>query len=76
MKTDVTKGLKAVDAPIEVLLFDRAAPAYRLSMALVLPAAALTAAFFAVAVAAGLRAQFLPVRAGAETLAGALPVIS
>jgi membrane-bound serine protease (ClpP class) len=53
-----------------LMLFDRAEPVYRLSLALIIPATAVTAAFFTFVVAAGLRAQFLPVRAGRETMLG------
>lgn len=53
-----------------VMLFDDAEPLYRLSLTLVIPAALITAAFFVLVVAAGLRAQRLPVAAGAETLIG------
>ncbi len=53
-----------------LMLFDRSAPGFRLSLAWILPATLLTAAFFVFVVGAGLRAQFLPVRAGRETLLG------
>ena len=43
---------------------------FRLSLALIIPATLVTAAFFALVVGAGLRAQFLPVRAGKETMVG------
>jgi membrane-bound serine protease (ClpP class) len=51
-----------------LMLFNRADPAFRLSLVYIIPAPLLTAAFFIFVVGAGLRAQFLPVRAGRETL--------
>ncbi len=51
-----------------LMLFNRADPAFRLSLVYIIPATLLTAAFFIFVVGAGLRAQFLPVRAGRETL--------
>jgi membrane-bound serine protease (ClpP class) len=53
-----------------LMLFDRTNPASRLSLALIIPATAVTALFFLAVVGAGLRAQFLPVRAGRETMLG------
>ncbi|MGD0262198.1 MAG: nodulation protein NfeD [Verrucomicrobiota bacterium] len=53
-----------------LMLFNRADPAFRVSLAYIIPATLLTAAFFLFVVGAGLRAQFLPVRAGRETLFG------
>jgi membrane-bound serine protease (ClpP class) len=53
-----------------LMLFDRSEPAFRLSLAYIIPATVLTAAFFIFVVGAGLRAQFLPVRAGKETMLG------
>ena len=53
-----------------LMLFNRAEPAFRLSLAWIIPATLLTAAFFLFVVGAGLRAQLLPVRAGKETLLG------
>ena len=53
-----------------LMLFNRADPAYRLSLAYIIPATLVTAAFFIFVVGAGLRAQFLPVRVGRETLLG------
>lgn len=53
-----------------LMLFDRGNPAYRLSLALIIPATVVTALFFLVVVGAGLRAQLLPVRAGRETMLG------
>jgi membrane-bound serine protease (ClpP class) len=53
-----------------LMLFNRAEPAFRLSLAWIIPATAVTALFFVFVVGAGLRAQFLPVRAGRETLLG------
>lgn len=53
-----------------IMLFDTVEPAFRLSMAMIIPATLITAAFFIFVVGAGLRAQRLPVRAGVETLKG------
>jgi membrane-bound serine protease (ClpP class) len=53
-----------------LMLFNRAEPGFRLSLAFIVPATAVTAAFFIFVVGAGLRAQFLPVRAGRETMLG------
>ncbi len=51
-------------------LFDRFDPAYRLSLKFIIPATLITALFFVLVVAAGLRAQFAPVRVGRETMIG------
>ena len=53
-----------------LMLFNRAEPGFRLSLAYIIPGAVVTAAFFLLVVGAGLRAQRLPVRAGRETLIG------
>jgi membrane-bound serine protease (ClpP class) len=53
-----------------LMLFDRADPAFRLSLSLIISATVVTALFFIAIVGAGLRAQFLPVRAGRETMLG------
>lgn len=53
-----------------LMLFNRAEPAYRLSLAYIIPATLLTAAFFIFVVQLGLRAQALPVRAGKELMMG------
>jgi len=53
-----------------LMLFNRADPAFRLSLAYIIPATLVTAAFFVFVVGKGLRAQLLPVRAGRETLLG------
>jgi membrane-bound serine protease (ClpP class) len=53
-----------------LMLFNRADPAFRLSLVYIIPATLVTAAFFIFVVGAGLRAQFLPVRAGRETMLG------
>ncbi len=53
-----------------LMLFNRADPAFRLSLAYIIPATLITAAFFLFVVGAGLRAQLLPVRVGKETLLG------
>jgi membrane-bound serine protease (ClpP class) len=52
------------------MLFDRSDPAFRLSLAYIVPATLVTALFFLFVVGAGLRAQLLPVRAGRETMFG------
>jgi len=51
-----------------LMLFDKAGPAFRLSLALIIPATLVTAAFFAFVLGAGLRAQFLPIKTGKEGL--------
>jgi len=53
-----------------LMLFDRAEPAFRLSLAVIIPATLVTAAFFLFVVGAGWRARRLPVRAGRETMLG------
>ena len=53
-----------------LMLFNRAEPGFRLSLAYIIPATLLTACFFLFVVGAGLRAQRLPVRAGKETMMG------
>ncbi len=53
-----------------LMLFDRSETAYRLSLAVIIPATLATAAFFVFIIGAGLRAQFLPVKVGRETLLG------
>ena len=52
------------------MLFDTGEPAFRLSWKFILPGTLLTAGFFIFLIAAGLRAQFLPVKAGPETMIG------
>jgi len=53
-----------------LMLFNRADSAFQLSLTYIIPATLLTAAFFVFVVAAGLRAQLLPVRVGKETMVG------
>jgi membrane-bound serine protease (ClpP class) len=53
-----------------LMLFNRADPLFRLSLAYIVPATLVTAAFFLFVVGKGLRAQRLPIKAGAETLIG------
>jgi membrane-bound serine protease (ClpP class) len=53
-----------------LMLFNRAEPGFRLSIAYIIPATLLTAAFFIFVVGAGLRAQLRPVKAGRETMLG------
>jgi membrane-bound serine protease (ClpP class) len=57
-----------------LLLTERQAPFLRISLTLILTMAALTAAFFAFAVGAGIRAQKLRVHTGREGLVGATGV--
>jgi membrane-bound serine protease (ClpP class) len=53
-----------------LMLFDTAGSAFRLSLALIIPATLVTAGFFAFVLGAGLRAQWLPARAGKEGMIG------
>ena len=53
-----------------LMLFNRADPLFRLSLGYIVPATIMTAAFFIFVLGKGLRAQRLPIRAGAETLLG------
>jgi len=53
-----------------LMLFDRAEPVFRLSLAIIIPATVVTALFFLFAIGAGLRAQRLPPQTGLETLLG------
>jgi membrane-bound serine protease (ClpP class) len=53
-----------------LMLFDRSDASFRLSLAYIIPATVLTAAFFVFIVGAGLRAQFRPVQSGSETMMG------
>jgi membrane-bound serine protease (ClpP class) len=53
-----------------LMLFDKAEPGFRLSLAYIIPGVVLTALFFIFVVGAGLRAQLLPVRAGKEAMLG------
>ncbi len=53
-----------------LMLFDRSDPLFRLSLAYIIPATIVTALFFIFVVAKGLRAQFLPIKAGKETMLG------
>jgi membrane-bound serine protease (ClpP class) len=53
-----------------LMMFNGPDPAFRLSLAYILPATLLTAAFFVFVVGAGLRAQLLPARTGREALLG------
>jgi membrane-bound serine protease (ClpP class) len=60
-----------------LMLFDRNEPTFRLSLAYIIPATLVTAGFFMFVVGAGLRAQYLPVRVGRETLLGrTVPALS
>ena len=53
-----------------LMLFNRAAPSFRLSLSFIIPAAIMTAAFYLFVIGAGLRAQLRPVRVGLETWVG------
>ena len=53
-----------------LMLFDRNDASFKLSLAYIVPATVLTAAFFIFVVGAGLRAQFQPVQSGRETMPG------
>jgi membrane-bound serine protease (ClpP class) len=53
-----------------LMLFNKGGPGYHLSLAWILPATALTAAFFFFVVGKGIGAQFRPVRSGRETMIG------
>ena len=53
-----------------LMLFNRADPAFRLSLAYIIPATLITATFFIFVVGAGVRAQRLPVRTGREAMLG------
>lgn len=60
-----------------LMLFNRADPAFRLSLGYIIPGVVLTVAFFLFIVGKGLRAQSLPVRAGRETMIGqVIPALS
>lgn len=51
-----------------LMLFDKAGPAFHLSLAWIVPATLVTAAFFIFVLGAGLRAQFLSIKTGKESL--------
>ena len=53
-----------------LMLFNRADPLFRLSLSYIIPATFVTALFFVFLIGKGLRAQLLPIKAGAETLIG------
>jgi membrane-bound serine protease (ClpP class) len=70
-----THGILTVSGIISFLigslmLFNRADPLFRLSLSYIIPATLVTAAFFVFVIGKGLRAQRLPVKAGAETMVG------
>jgi membrane-bound serine protease (ClpP class) len=70
-----THGILTVSGIISFLigslmLFNRADPLFRLSLSYIIPATLVTAAFFVFVVGKGLRAQLLPVKAGAEAMVG------
>jgi membrane-bound serine protease (ClpP class) len=53
-----------------MMLFSNAGPGFGLSLAWIIPGTVVTALFFIFVVGKGIRAQFKPVRAGAETMLG------
>ncbi|HUI91040.1 MAG TPA: nodulation protein NfeD [Chitinivibrionales bacterium] len=53
-----------------IMLFDTGNSAFRLSLALIIPASVITAGFFSFIVGAGLRAQLAPKKTGAEAMKG------
>jgi len=53
-----------------LMLFNRADPLFRLSLGYIIPATLVTAAFFVFVIGKGVRAQLMPVKAGAETMVG------
>src|SRR5262249_32960885 len=53
-----------------LMLFDRAEPGYQLSLAYIIPATLITAAFFIFVVGAGLRAQLRPAVTGVSAMLG------
>lgn len=53
-----------------LMLFNRADPAFRLSLAYIIPATIITSLFFVFVVGKGLRAQVLPVRTGKDAMVG------
>src|SRR6059036_2951362 len=53
-----------------LMLFNRADPLFRLSLSYIIPATLVTALFFVFVIGKGLRAQLLPIKAGAETMVG------
>src|SRR5437762_11307596 len=53
-----------------LMLFDRSDPLFRLSLSFIIPATLVTAAFFIFVIGKGIRAQFLSVKVGKETLIG------
>jgi membrane-bound serine protease (ClpP class) len=59
-----------------LMLFNRADPLFRLSLGYIIPATIVTAAFFVFVIGKGLRAQRLPVKAGAETMIGKTVIAS
>jgi membrane-bound serine protease (ClpP class) len=70
-----THGILTVSGIISFLigslmLFNRTDPLFRLSLSYIIPATLVTAAFFIFVIGKGLRAQLLPVKAGAETMVG------
>jgi len=60
-----------------LMLFNHAGPGFQLPLVYIISATLVTAAFFVFIAGAGVRAQFLPVRSGRETLLGQkVPVVT
>jgi membrane-bound serine protease (ClpP class) len=53
-----------------LMLFDTAGAVFHLSLALIISATLITAIFFTFVLGAGLRAQYLPIKAGKESMVG------
>jgi membrane-bound serine protease (ClpP class) len=53
-----------------MMLFSQAGPGFELSLAWIVPATVVTAAFFIFVVSKGIRAQFRPIQSGRETMLG------
>jgi membrane-bound serine protease (ClpP class) len=58
-----------------LMMFDRSDPMMRLSLGMIIPATALTAAFFIFVVGKGLRAQYRPHAVGPELLVGKRAIV-
>lgn len=66
----LTGGGVAAFALGALMLFNRADPAFRLSLRFIIPGVVVTAAFFLFVAGKGLRAQRLPARTGREAMVG------
>lgn len=53
-----------------LMLFNKGVPGFKLSLVYIIPGVLITSAFFIFVVGKGLKAQFLPVRVGLETMIG------